>query len=568
MEEFLKRCRVYFAYAFFFSLFINLLMLTLPIFMLQVFDRVISSRSQETLVVLTVAAVFGLSLHAVLSLIRERLLAGAGIALDGMAGLPVLRGVLKMEVKPGVNEYTPGLRDIATIRSFLSGNGITSLFDAPWMPIFLGVIFMFHPLLGIIATTGGLLLFAMAYLNEKMTRGPIEETGSAMRRASYYIDAGTRNAEVVNALGMIGNLSGRWNKLNNTVIDAKITSDIRGKSMQGLTKYFRMILQILMLATGAWLVIQQQVSSGVMIAGTLILSRALAPIDSAITTWKGFIDARVSYKRLKELLQQSPVEEAGMELPAPTGKLEVDRIIYSIPKQDRAIIKGISFSLEAGESLGLIGPSAAGKSTLARLLIGIWRPISGTVRLDDADISTWPREHLGKYIGYLPQDVELFAGTVAENISRLAINADSEEIIDAARRANAHELILRLPKAYDTEIGVSGTVLSAGQRQRIALARAIYGKPSFVVLDEPNANLDTEGENALSQTLQQLSRDGVTVVTISHRPSLLNHVDKLLVLKDGQIEAFGPRAEVMQKFTPQVQNAGGISPVRSANQNT
>ena len=569
MQAFLKRTRVYFYYAFFFSLFINLLMLTLPVYMLQVFDRVISSRSEETLVVLTLAAVFGLSLHMILSLLRERLLLGSGVALDGMAGLPVLQGVLKTEVKPGQNEYTAGLRDVATIRSFLSGTGITALFDAPWMPIFIGVIFMFHPLLGTIATIGGIILFTMAYLNEKIIRGPIEEQSRATRRASYYIDAGTRNAEVVNALGMIDNLAGRWQKLNDDVIDTKICSDTRGKTMQGVTKYLRMVLQIIMLATGAWLVIRQQVSAGVMIAGTLILSRALAPIDSAIVTWKSFVDARVSYKRLQELLQQSPQdEEARLALPAPVGKLDVDRVIYSIPKQDRAIIKGVSFNLDVGEALGLIGPSAAGKSTLARLLIGIWRPISGTIRLDDVDVSTWPREHLGKHIGYLPQDVELFAGTVADNICRLATNANSQDIIDAARRAHAHEMILRLPKAYDTEIGVDGTILSAGQRQRVALARAIFGNPRFVVLDEPNANLDNDGEIALSETLQQLRRDGVTVVTISHRPSLLNHVDKLLVLKDGLVEAFGPRVEVMKRFTPQAPNTDAVSPVRVAGQNT
>jgi len=549
MDKFLRKCRRYFAYAFFFSLFINLLMLTLPIYMLQIFDRVITSRSEETLVMLTIAAVAAFFLHMVFEMLRSRLLLGAGLAVDGLAGRPVLNSVLAASMKAGPHNVEAGLRDVAIVRAFLAGNGINALFDSPWVPIFIAVIFMFHPLLGILAVIGAVTLFTLAVVNEKVTREPQERMSKEASRASRYIDAGLRNAEVVGALGMRGNLTRRWQRMNDRVIDAQVTVNRRAGAIGGMTRFFRLSLQILMLAVGATLVIQQHVSPGIMIAGTLILSRALAPIDAAVHSWKSFIDARDSYRRLKALLPTVDEAESGTELPQPKGRVEVERVTFSIPRTDRLIIKGVSFQLEPGEALGLIGPSAAGKSTLARLLVGIWRPNAGAVRLDGADVSTWPRESLGPHLGYLPQDVELFAGTVGENIARLG-EADSEAIIRAARRAHAHGLITRLPKAYDPEIGEAGAVLSAGQRPRVALARALFGDPRLVVLDEPNANLDSEGEEALIKTLRELHGEGVTVVVISHRPTILGDMDKLLVLRDGLIEMFGPRDEVMERFMP------------------
>jgi PrtD family type I secretion system ABC transporter len=568
MEKFLKQCKSYFIHAAFFSLFINLLMLTLPLYMLQVFDRVITSRSGETLLMLTLAAVFAFMAHGALEILRSRLLLGAGIALDALAGPPVLTGVLASAARGGENSYVSGLRDVAIVRAFLTGSGINALFDSPWVPIYLTVIFVFHPVLGVLATLGAATLFVLAYLNEKFTRAPLDEMSRASRRAGRYIDAGIRNAEVVSALGMLASLNRRWQKLNGKVIDANVIASVRGSYFSGLTRFLRMLLQILMLGVGAMLVIRQHVSPGIMIAGTLILSRALSPVETAIHTWKGFVEARDSYWRLQQLLAEAPAPEKSTELPPPSGQLEVERVIYTFPGQDRPVIKGVSFRLAAGESLGLIGPSAAGKSTLARLLIGIWRPQSGAVRLDGADVSVWPRYSLGPNIGYLPQDVELFSGTVGENIARLGTASDVS-IIEAAQRAHAHEMIMRLPRAYDTEIGESGAQLSAGQRQRIGLARALFGRPRFVVLDEPNSNLDHEGEEALARTLRELAAEKVTVVTISHRPSILAHADKLCVLRDGQVELFGPRAEVTARMAARApQPAEPPAPVALAGRQT
>ncbi len=561
MRRFLKQCRVYFAYAGFFSLFVNLLMLSLPLYMLQIFDRVITSRSEETLLVLTVAALGAFIMQGFLNVLRGRLLLGSGICLDGLAGPPVLAGALASAARPGSNEYIAGLRDIASVRGFLTGPGIVSLFDAPWTPIFIVVIFIFHPVLGILATVGAITMLVIAVVNEKMTRRPLDEMAGRTRRASAYIDGGMRNAEVISALGMLDDLTEHWRRLNGHITDAQVVAHRRSDAMSGLSRVVRMCLQILMLGTGAMLVIRQQVSPGIMIAGTLILSRALAPIESAIQSWRGLVSAREAYARLDELLSDNPMEEERIELPPPSGRLDMEAVSLAIPGTDRLIIKGVSFSLSPGESLGLIGPSAAGKSTLARLAIGIWRPTAGTVRLDGADVSNWPRKYLGPHIGYLPQDVELFSGTVGENIARLK-QARPEQIIEAAQRAHAHEVILKLPKAYDTEIGVAGMHLSAGLRQRIALARALFGRPRLVVLDEPNANLDTEGEEALVRTLYDLAEKKVTAIVISHRPSLLAGMSKMLMLREGQVELFGPRAEVMARVTHKgIQHKGEVPQV-------
>jgi PrtD family type I secretion system ABC transporter len=442
------------------------------------------------------------------------------------------------------------------VRTFLTGHAVFALFDAPWVPIYLAVIFMFHETLGIIATVGAVLMFVLAWLNEKLTRSPLDDMQKETRRASRYIDSGLRNAEVAAALGMTPHIISRWKHLNDRVIDSQARADRLNTMLKGITRYIRLSLQILMLGVGAWLVIRQHLSPGVMMAGTLILSRALAPVESAIQTWKGFVEARGGYQRLNELLTPAKAEaESATSLPAHTGRLDVERVTFGIPGQDRLIIKGVNLSLAPGEALGLIGPSAAGKSTLARLVTGVWRPTSGTVRLDGADVSKWPREQLGPQIGYLPQDVELFLGTVGENIARLRLDADSDGIIDAAKRAHAHDMIVRLPKAYDTEVGEAGSELSAGQRQRVALARALFGRPRFIVLDEPNSNLDAEGEEALAQTLRDLKREGITVITISHRPSLLAHVDRLLVLREGQIEMLGPRAEIVARLNARLPGA-------------
>jgi PrtD family type I secretion system ABC transporter len=548
MRQFLSRFRPFFLYAGVFSLFINLLLLVPALYMLQVFDRVLLSRSDETLVVLTVGAVTALAIMMLLDVLRGRLLTSAGLALDRLLGPRVLSGLLSTARTPGAGEYVHGLRDVAALRGFLTGTGIFSLFDAPWLPVYLLVIYLFHPLLGIVATGGAGILLLLAFLNEKLTRRPLEELQAEQRRAGRFIDAGLRNAEVVNALGMTSAVTQRWQGINQAVLVRQADASRVGGGLSSATRFMRQLVQVLVLATGAWLVIDLHVTSGVMIAATILLGRALAPVETMIAGWKSMVDARSAYHRLEALLGRAEQEGPVTELPAPAGRLSAERVVFGIRGQERPILKGVSFQLDPGESLGIIGPSGSGKSTLARLIVGVWKPMAGSMRLDGAEVSAWPRERLGPYVGYLPQDVELFAGSVAENIARMGA-VDSEAVVQAARRAQAHELVLRLPRGYDTEIGEAGAVLSGGQRQRIALARALYGQPRLLVLDEPNSNLDNEGEEALMRALAALKQEGTTLILITHRPSLLASIDKVLVLRDGTVENFGPRAEVIAKVT-------------------
>lgn len=548
MSEFLARFRPYFLYAGVFSFFINLLLLVPTLYMLQVFDRVLTSRSNETLVVLTLASGLALVVMAILDQLRGRLLAAAGIALDSLLGPRVLKGLLANAAQLGGTEYVHGLRDVASLRAFLTGNGIFAVFDAPWLPFYLILIYVFHPLLGVVATLGAAFLIVLAIVNERLTREPLEKLQAESRKAARYIDISLRNAEVVGGMGMIEAVTRQWQTHNVEVQKRQLQANRLAGFAGGLTKFTRQFLQTAMLCAGAYLVIDQHVTAGVMMAATIILSRALAPVEMLISGWKALVEARAANARLDQLLKSRPVDMPVTELPAPAGRLALERVVFAARGAEKPIIKGVGFELGAGETLGLIGPSASGKSTLARLIIGLWRPNSGTVRLDGSDIGHWPRERLGPHIGYLPQDVELFSGTVAENIARLGA-ADSAAVIDAAQRAAAHDMILRLPKGYDTPIGEGGAALSGGQRQRIALARALYGNPRLVVLDEPNANLDAEGEAALMQAMVGLKRSAVTLVVISHRPSLLGGVDKLLVLRDGMVDLFGPRQEVVARLS-------------------
>ena len=548
MRQFVTRFRPFFLYAGMFSFFINLLLLVPSLYMLQVFDRVIPSRSDETLIVLTLGSLACLLIMMVLDLLRARLLTSAGVALDRKLGPIVLSGLLANARRPGASDYSLGLKDVNTLRTFLTGTGIFSLFDAPWLPVYLVVIALFHPVLGAVALAGALMLLALGYLNEKLTRKSLEGLQAEGRKASRFIDQTVRNAEVVNALGMVGNVTRKWEGLNRSVLGLQISTSQLAGMVSGATKFMRQFVQVAMLGTGAYLVIDLHVTAGVMMASTILLGRALAPVETAIAGWKSLVEARSAYARLDRLLAENPADVPVTELPTPTGDMVVDKVVFAIRGQERPILRGVSFQIKAGESLGIIGPSASGKSTLARLMVGIWKPASGVVRLDGADIATWPRSHLGPHIGYLPQDVELFSGTVSENIARMGA-IDSDAVIAAAHRANAHEMILRLATGYDTDVGDAGTTLSGGQRQRLALARALYGNPRLLVLDEPNANLDGEGEEALMRTIRDIRTDGVTVIVITHRPSLLANIDKVLVMREGQVEMFGPRAEVIAKVT-------------------
>jgi PrtD family type I secretion system ABC transporter len=549
MSSFLRNCRPHFLFAALFSLIINVLQLTVPLYMLQVFDRVLTSRSYETLVALSLVAAGALMVSLLLDLLRARLLLAAGVTLDGLASPTALMEILQRSRPPQNNSGAAELKDVSSLRSFLTGPGVIALFDAPWAPLYLGVIFLFHPQLGWIAALGAIALFLLAYINERLTRAPLNEMSTAARRAAGEIDSGVRNAEIVNVLGLGGDVKRRWHKLNHAVIDAQVRAAGHGNLIGGLAKFARLLIQVLMLAAGAVLVLDHAVTAGVMITGTMILARALAPVENAIITWKGLVEAREAYRRLQQLLTTGSEVKQRTSLPAPQGRVVADRLTYAPSGAESMLLKGISFALEPGESLGVIGPSGSGKSTLARVLTGWLNPSSGVMRLDGADIADWPRQELGPHLGYLPQDAQLFFGTVAENIGRLS-EASGAAIIDAAKRAYAHEMILALPNGYDTVIGDAGVALSGGQRQRIALARALFGNPRFIVLDEPNANLDTEGEQALLRAMRDVRQSGITLIVISHRPSLLAQVDKLLVLNAGRVEVFGPRNQVMQSVTP------------------
>jgi PrtD family type I secretion system ABC transporter len=558
LRELIKRFRPFFIYAGLFSLVLNMLMLAPALYMLQIFDRVISSRSEETLIMLSIVVVVALVMMTMLETIRARLLMVCGQALDRKLGPSVLAGLMTRTARLTGAEYQAGLRDVASLRGFLTGAGIMALFDAPWLPFFLILIFLFHPVMCIVAIAGAAMMIGLAWANERATRKPIERMQQKTRVASRFVDASVRNAEVVSALGMLPAVTRRWAKLNDEVLEYQAEATGLGGSIAGLTRFMRQFLQIAMVGTGAYLVVHQHVTPGIMLAATLILGRALAPVERLVATWKDIAEARAAFRRLEELTEGRLAEEPGVELPAPKGVLHVERAMFTLKGNERPLIRGVSFAVQAGEHLGMIGPSAAGKSTLARLIVGVWQPVSGTVRLDGADVATWPREHLGPHIGYLPQDVELFSGTVAENIARLG-EVDSPAVIRAAQRAHVHEMILRLPKGYDTEAGEGGSALSPGQRQRIALARALYGEPRLVVLDEPNANLDHDGDEALVRALRELKQAGVTVVIIAHRPSLLGTADKLLVMKDGAVEMFGPRAEVLARFTRAAPQVKGVA---------
>jgi PrtD family type I secretion system ABC transporter len=548
MQALVSQFRRYFLYAGLFSVAINVLLLAPPLYMLQVFDRVLTSRSEETLLMLTVATLGAILIMAFLDVLRGRLLAVAGVALERTLGPQVLDAILERAARRTDLPLAGASRDVAALRAFLGGAGVIALFDAPWLPLFLIIIFLFHPLLGVAACVGAALMLLLAIANERMTRRLLEQAQAKSRNAARFVDGAVRNAEVVRALGMNDAVLRRWNEINDAALHQQLSASGIGGRFAGFTRFTRQCIQTAMLALGAFLVVDQHVTAGIMMAATIILGRALGPVEALVAGWRSLVEVRSAWRRVREVLDKAAPQAPATELPAPRGRLAAERVNFAVAGAERPILRGISFALAPGESLGIIGPSAAGKSTLARLIVGVWKPTSGIVRLDGADVAAWPRERLGPLVGYLPQDVELFGGTVAENIARLG-EPDAAAVIQAAQQAHVHELILRLPKGYDSDIGEHGERLSPGQCQRIALARALYGQPRIVVLDEPNANLDHDGEEALMRTLRLLNGQGITTVIIAHRPSLLAGVDKMLVLRDGAVDMYGSRTEIMGKVT-------------------
>ena len=508
--------------------------------MLQVYDRVISSGSEVTLVMLTLALLLAFAALAGLDVVRARVLARAGVRLDRLMAGRIVAATVEQPVL-GAARAQP-LRDFDSFRQLITGVGIHAVFDLPWAPIYIAVIYLLHPLLGSFALGAAVLLVAMALVNEWWVRTPLAQANDAATRNYNFTEMSLRNAEVVQAMGMMGGLLRRWSRDRTRLLDRQTAASDRAAVMQGIIRFLRLTAQSVILGLGAYLAIERLTTVGSMFAASLLLGRALQPVEQIVGSWRNLVSGRSAYLRVKLLLAASPLREPSLALPRPSGRLSAEGVHYGIPGM--AILRGISFEIAAGETLGIIGPSGAGKSTLARLVVGVLRPNIGTIRLDGADVSGWPRAALGRHIGYLPQDIELFADTVAANISRFEAGSDVE-VIQAARLAGVHELILRLPNGYETQVGEGGAVLSGGYRQRIALARAVFGRPSLLVFDEPSSNLDSEGDAALAECIAQLRRDGATLVVISHRPTTLADADKILVLRDGIIDAFGERAKII-----------------------
>ena len=543
----------------FFSMFINLLTLTSSIYMMQVYDRVLASRSGPTLLYLTLFAGTCLATLAALEVVRSRLLVRLGARFDAqLSGLVFMRTLT-------AGRSGQSLRDLDQLRNFLTGSHILSLLDAPWMPIYIGLVYLLHPMLGHVALAGGVLLFLLALWNERDTREPLAEAGKQMAAGTQFAEISARNAEAIRAMGMLPGLTVLWRKRHDLGLGLQGLASDRAGNVAAVAKALRFFLQVAILGVGAWLVIKQECTGGVMIASSIIMGRGLAPVEAAIGGWRGFLMARQSYGRLLKGFGSDAADAPTMLLPKPEGKLVFEGVSGGPPDLRKFTVQNLSFSLEAGSVLGITGPSAAGKSTLARLAVGVWRPGAGVVRLDGVNIADWNREDVGPHIGYLPQDIELFPGSVADNIARFG-KVDPDKVVDAAQLAGAHQVILELPQGYDTPIGPSGVNLSGGQRQRIGLARAFYGRPPLIVLDEPTSNLDAEGEGAVRQAMEVL-RGQSTVVVIAHRPAVLGGTDQLMVILKGQIVNFGPTSEVMPVITRRViarpegqpQEAGGAA---------
>jgi PrtD family type I secretion system ABC transporter len=547
LKRTLAACRGGFLAVGLFSLAINLLLLTIPLYMLQLFDRVLTSRSEDTLFALSIAAGGAILTLAALEAVRSFVMVRLSNWLDTQLSGDLLGGSVIDGLVRGGEAAVQGLRDLLTFRTFLTGPAIFPFLDAPWTPVFIAVIFLFHPLLGWLSIIGAAVLFAMALINELSTRNLLMQSGGASIKSLRVAESAVRNADVIEAMGMMPNIVQRWRQENSAMLELQAKASQRSGAITAASRFLRLFLQVAMLGVGAWLAINDEVSPGAMIAGSILLGRALAPVEQAIGSWKSAVSARGAYNRIKRQLDSLTPRAEAMALPAPAGQLSVEGMSYLYPGATEPVLRNLDFRLEPGESVGLIGPTAVGKTTLARLAVGNLRPSAGHIRLDTADVAQWDPVDLGQYIGYLPQDVELFAGTVRENIARMG-EGDPEQVVAAATPAGVHEIILGLPAGYETEIGEDGAVLSGGQRQRIGLARAVFGNPKFIVLDEPNANLDHEGEVALLVTVARLKAQGATMVIIAHRPSVLRNVDKILVLRNGGIQLFGARDEVLAKL--------------------
>jgi ATP-binding cassette subfamily C protein len=526
----------------------NILMLTGAMFMLEIYDRVLPSRSMPTLIGLVVLAGGLFVALGILDAIRGRILVRIGGSLDEALSDRVYETLVRSPLRAGNrNDGTQPLRDLDAVRSFLSGLGSVALFDLPWIPLYLAICFAFHPLIGFTALAGAIILIGLTLMTEMLMRAPTRAATEAAIARNGLAEISRRNAEALVAMGMANRIAARWTQINRKYMRSQQQASDLGGGLAAIAKVLRMMLQSAVLGVGAYLVIQQEASAGIIIAGAILSARALAPVDLAIANWKGFVAARQSWQRLNSLLMAIPMRAAPMPLQAPVERLTVESVSGSPPGVPKVVVQDVSFELKAGQGLGIIGPSGSGKTSLARLLVGVWQPVRGNIRIDGAAIEQWSSDALGRHVGYLPQDVELLAGTVAQNIARFEQEADADAVIAAAKAVGVHDLIVRLPAGYDTQVGDQGSALSAGQAQRIGLARAVYGDPFLVVLDEPNSNLDSEGEEALTRAILGVRERKGIIIVIAHRPSAIAGVDQLLMMNQGRAQIIGPKDEVLSK---------------------
>ncbi|MDE1933768.1 type I secretion system permease/ATPase [Bradyrhizobium sp.] len=560
LGEALRACRSAFIGVGIISCMINLLYLTGSLFMLEVYDRVLPSRSVPTLIGLIILAGGLYIAQGILDLIRGRILGRIGTSLDEALNARVFDIVVRLPLTVGGrNEGLQPLRDLDNVRGFLGGMGPSAFFDLPWLPFYLAICFAFHVLIGVTALVGAIILVTLTLMTEFLSRAPARQALGLAARRNDLAAASRRNAEVLVSMGMSGRLTKRWTDANQNYLNGnQRASDVAG-GLGAVAKVLRMMLQSAVLAVGAYLVIHQEATAGIIIAGSILSARALAPVDLAIAHWKSFIAARQSWQRLNRLLESMPARPTPTLLQTPSSRLSVEAVSIVPPGDQRLIVQDVTFALAAGNGLGIIGPSGSGKSSLVRALVGVWQPARGKVRIDGAALDQWSPDVLGRHIGYLPQDVELFAGSVAQNICRFDPEATSDGIIAAAKEAGVHEMIIKMREGYDTQVGEQGAALSAGQAQRVALARALYGNPFLIVLDEPNSNLDTEGDEALTRAIRGARERGAIVVVVAHRPIGIEAVDQLLVLRDGRVQAFGPKETVLaQVLQPRVASPSPI----------
>jgi ATP-binding cassette subfamily C protein EexD len=565
LEEALKLCKGAFISAAGFSLVINILQLVPTIYMLQLYDRVVPTGNHSTLVMLTLIMMVLFVTMGTLEWVRSQILVRVSTRLETLLNERLFKVAYKQALYTGGQRASSQpLDDLTALRQFMTGNGLFAFFDAPWLPIYIALMFVFHSMYGWMAVFTAVLLIIVAIVQEKLTSKMLGEANNLAMAGRGLVNKNLRNAEVIESMGMLNNIQKRWLKGTNQVLVLQATASSRAGLISATSKLIRLSSQSLILAVGAYLVIENEITSGLMIGGSVLLGRALAPIDIVIGSWKGFISARGQYARLNELLRQIPADAERMSLPTPEGSFQFESAVVAPPGAKQAVLKGITLNIAKGDVVGVIGPSGAGKSTFARALLGIWPCNQGKIRLDGADVFTWNREELGPNIGYLPQDIELFEGTISENIARFG-DMDPEKVVNAAKMADVHDLILHLPEGYDTMIGASGGNLSGGQRQRVGLARALYGEPRIVVLDEPNSNLDEVGEAALGNAIQRLKQKQTTIIIITHRNNVLANVDKLLILNDGVVSVYGPKEQVIAHLQQQQAQAQAAQSATLAN---